>query len=74
MEGYDEDVREALTVAMKEKDKEPERNYVRVFAAFRAALMKEKVVKEKKEVEKEKPVLKAIASRGRKRSKPSGRK
>lgn len=74
MEGYDEDVREALTVAMKEKDKEPERNYVRVFAAFRAALMKEKVVKEKKEVEKEKPVLKAIASRGRKRSKPLGRK
>ena len=46
MEGYDEDVREALTAAMKEKDKEPERNYVRVFAAFRAALMKEKVVKE----------------------------
>ena len=29
---------------------------------------------EKKEVEKEKPALKAIASRGRKRSKPSGRK
>ena len=74
MEGYDEDVREALTAAMKEKDKEPERNYVRVFAAFRAALMKEKVVKEKKEAEKETPVLKAIASRGRKRSKPSGRK
>ena len=70
MEGYDEDVREALTAAMKEKDKEPDRNYVRVFAAFRAALMKEKVVKEKKE----KPALKAIASRGRKRSKPSGRK
>ena len=54
MEGYDEDVREALTAAMKEKDKEPERNYVRVFAAFRAALMKEKVVKEKKEVLKSK--------------------
>lgn len=74
MEGYEEDVREALTAVIQEKDKESDLNYIRVFAAFRAALMKEKVVKEKKEVEKEKPALKAIATKGRKRSKPSGRK
>lgn len=68
-------MREELAAAVKEKENKSAHSYVRVFCAFRAALMKEKVVKEKKETAaKEKPALKAIATRGRKRAKPTGRK
>ena len=42
-------MREELTAATKEKENKSAHSYVRVFCAFRAALTKEKVVKEKKE-------------------------
>ena len=42
-------MREELTAATKEKENKSAHSYVRVFCAFRAALTKEKVVKEKME-------------------------